>query len=273
MASRSVYDFCLRILTEGGLEAKLSPPGADLVDAPAPARAIDRPARDREIALAEEAGRLPRPGQLGDPEARARCLARFAHHELMAVEIFAWALLRWPELPAPLRRGFLNTLADEQVHCALYLERLRAHGGTLADHALSAYFWRHVPAIEASDSGPRAFLAAMGLTLEQANLDFALLYRDAFRQAGDEESARVCQRVHDDEVAHVRLASQWLRRLDPDGRDEIAAYDAAVPFPLGPSRAKGRRFSLASRRSAGLGDAFIEYVRSARSPQELRSRR
>ena len=270
---RSVHDYCLGILTEGGLAAKLSPPGDLLVDVAMPARVIDAPARDPAIALAQKAGRLPRPGELSDPAARARCLARFAHHELMAVEIFAWALLRWPELPAALRRGLLRTLADEQVHCALYLERLRAHGSTLADHALSAYFWRHVPAIEASASGPRAFLAAMGLTLEQANLDFALLYRDAFRRAGDEESARVCQRVHDDEVAHVRLAAQWLRRLDPDGRDEIAAYDAAVPFPLGPSRAKGRRFASESRRRAGLGADFIEYVRSARSPQELRSRR
>jgi uncharacterized ferritin-like protein (DUF455 family) len=273
MASRTVHDFCLGVLSEGSLEAKLSPPAAELADEPAPARTIEQPARDPEIALAEDTGRLPRPGELSDPKARARCLARFAHHELMAVEIFAWALLRWPELPAPLRRGFLHTLADEQVHCKLYMERLHAHGGRLADHSLSAYFWRHVPAIGASDSGPRAFLAAMGLTFEQANLDFSLLYRDAFREAGDEESARVCQRVHDEEVAHVRLASQWLRRLDPEGRDEIAAYDAAVPFPLGPSRAKGRRFALESRRSAGLGEAFIEYVRSARSPQELRSKR
>ena len=142
--------------------------------------------------MRSHAGPLPRPHQLSDRDARARCLARFAHHELMAVELFAWALLRWPELPEAMRRGMLAILTEEQLHCRLYLDRLRAHGSELAAHELSDYFWKHVPAIEASAAGPSAFLAAMGLTLEQANLDFAPLYRDAFRRAGDEESASVC---------------------------------------------------------------------------------
>jgi uncharacterized ferritin-like protein (DUF455 family) len=110
----------------------------------------------------------------------------------------------------------------------------------------------------------------MGLTLEQANLDFSLLYRDAFRAAGDEETARVCQQVHDDELRHVALAAGWLRRLDPDAAGELAAYEKAVPFPLSAARAKGRRFDAAARRRAGLEPEFIEHVRTARSSQERR---
>ncbi len=216
---------------------------------------------------------LPRPGALKDPAARARCLARFAHHELMAVELFAWALLRWPELPSPLRASFLRVLAEEQTHCRLYLARLRSLGSAPEEHSASDYFWRHEPALDRSPHGPRAFLCALGLTLEQANLDFSLLYRDAFREAGDAESAEVCQRVHDDEVRHVRLAAQWLRRLSPDAGDDVSAYESAVPFPLGPARAKGRRFDAASRAHAGLSPAFIERVRRARSRQELNPRR
>ncbi len=34
------------------------------------------------------------------------------------------------------------------------------------------------------------------------------------------------------------------------------------------ARAKGRRFDVASRKSAGLSDRFIEHVRKARSTQE-----
>ena len=110
----------------------------------------------------------------------------------------------------------------------------------------------------------------MGLTLEQANLDFTLVYRDGFREAGDEESAQICQRVHDDEVSHVRRASEWLMRLSGgDNEDPVAVYDETVPFPLAASRAKGRRFSVASRRSAGLSEPFIEHVRTARSSQQL----
>jgi uncharacterized ferritin-like protein (DUF455 family) len=212
---------------------------------------------------------LPRPGELQEPEARVRCLARFAHHELMAAELFAWALLRWPELPGALRQGLLAALADEQRHATLYLERLRAHGASLLDLAPhSDYFWRQVPAIAASPHGVQAFLAAMGLTLEQANLDFALLYRDAFRSAGDEPSAAALQQVHDEEIGHVALAAHWLRELDGGGRSLASIYLETVPFPLSPARAKARRFELGARRRAGLDEEFIELVRAARSSQE-----
>jgi uncharacterized ferritin-like protein (DUF455 family) len=267
-----IRDFCLGILLSGDLEAKLRPPPEDLCDDdPGPARRVRRPARVADLRLSAGAPPLPRPGQLSDPAARATCLARFAHHELMAAELFAWALLRWPALPAALRRGLLEVLADEQDHCRLYLGRLRAHASELQQHRLSDYFWLHEPALAASHQGPRAFLAAMGLTLEQANLDFSLVYRDAFRSAGDEASARVCERVHADELRHVRLAATWLTRLTPAGTSDIEAYEQAVPFPLGAARAKGRRFDAAARRRAGLGEAYIEHVRAARARPPLRT--
>lgn len=268
----TVRDYCLRLLESGDLETKLAPPagphGEPLRDdAPGPARWIARPGRDAGLELTSGAERLPGPHALGEPCRRAACLARFAHHELMAAELFAWALLRWPALPPALRRGWLGVLADEQRHCRLYLERLAAHDSRPCEHPRSDYFWKHADAIAASPHGPRAFLCALGLTLEQANLDFSLTYRDAFRRVGDEASARVCQQVHDDEIAHVRLAATWLRRLDGGSRSDAESYAAAVPFPLEASRAKGRRFDAEARRRAGLSATFVECVRTARSSQ------
>ncbi len=269
-AATTVRGFCLGVLQRGELEAKLAPPAGGLRDdEPGRPLRIPRPAREPGLAMGSGAGALPRPGQLAQRENRIRCLARFAHHELMAAELFAWALLRWPELPAALRRGFLRVLREEQLHCRLYALRLAELGSDLREHDHSDYFWKHEPALDASPHGVRAFLCAMGLTFEQANLDFGLLYRDGFRDAGDEESARICERVHADEVRHVRLAATWLRRLAPPGTGEIEAYEAAVPFPLGAARAKGRRFEAGARRRAGLGEAFVEHVRRARSRAEL----
>ncbi len=269
-----VRSFCLRVLERGDLASKLSAPrdesGAMLPDdRPGPAVLIDAPGRGSSLQMRGGTGKLPRPPALVDSAARALCLARFAHHELMAAELFAWALLRWPEMPGDLRRTLLRILEEEQLHCRLYLERLAAHGRTMADYEHSGYFWQHARAIASSPAGPRAFLAAMGLTLEQANLDFAPLYAEGFAAAGDRESAEVCRLVHRDEIGHVRAAARWLRILDVDhGDDQIAAYEAAVPFPLAASRAKGRRFDAESRRVAGLSDHFIEYVRAARSSQQ-----
>jgi len=224
--------------------------------------------------MSSGAPRLPAARALREAQARATVLARLAHHELQAVELFAFALLRWPRVPAALRAGWASVLADEQRHCRLYLQRLHAHGACLADFAPhSDYFWRHVPALDASPFGPAAFLAAMGLTLEQANLDFSLLYRDAFRDAGDEATARVCQRIHEEEQGHVALALRWLRILDPDAPDDVARYQRAVPFPLSAARAKARRFDVPARLRAGLSPELVEFVRRARSSQEHRSAR
>jgi uncharacterized ferritin-like protein (DUF455 family) len=269
----TVREACQRIMESGSLEVKLAPlvgpAGEALLDVPSgPAVFLERPARDAEIEMHAGVELLPRPGELSSPDARAQCLARFANHELMAVEFFAWALLRWPDLPAELRRGFVAVLAEEQLHCRLYLERLDALGSKLSNYRLSDYFWKHAPAIAASEHGPRAFLCAMGLTFEQANLDFTLIYRDGFRSAGDEASAEVCQRIHDDEVGHVRMAANWMRDLAPAGQSEIDAYQETVPFPLAAARAKARRFDVSARRRAGLGEEFISYVRDARSSQE-----
>ncbi len=265
----TVREYCRHLLESGDLASKLAPPlapgGAALDDrSPGPALYIDRPARDAGLCMRGSAERLPGPNQLADPSARATCLRRFAHHELMAVELFAWALLLWPEVPRSLRRAWLRTLHDEQRHLGLYLGRLHELGSDLSDEPLSDYFWKHAASIHAGARGPLGFLSAMGLTLEQANLDFTLLYRDAFRRAGDEESARVSQRVHDDELGHVKLAARWLERLKRPDESDVEAYEASVPFPLGAARAKGRLFSVSARKRAGLSDAMIEYVRHAR---------
>lgn len=273
----SLRERCLAILGSGDLEAKLAKPfgpdGALLRDTERGRPLyVARPARSPELEMRGGAARLPRPAELASPRARATCLRRFAHHELMAVELFAWALLRWPELAPELRRDLALALADEQRHCRMYLERLRAHGEEFGDEPLSDYFWKHVPAIHAHPRGPLAFLAAMGLTLEQANLDFTLLYANGFRRAGDEASALVSETVHRDEQRHVALAAKWLGRLAPAGEGEVEAYTASVPFPLEASRAKARAFHAEARRGAGLTDALIEHVRGARATQESRPR-
>jgi len=272
----SLRAFCHQILREGNLAAKLgTPPGRLQREVPPVPERCPRPARAPGLEMGSGAGRLPPPGSFRDPAARCRVLARLAHHELQAVELFAWALLRWPQVPRDLQDGWLCVLGEEQRHCRLYLERLAAHAAALEDFAPhSDYFWRFEPALDAAAQGPAAFLCAMGLTLEQANLDFSRLYAEAFRAAGDAATARVCEEVHRDEVGHVALAARWLRRLCPrsDG-DDVARYELLVPFPLSAARAKGRAFDAAARRRAGLSSAFIAHVHAARSSQELRGRR
>lgn len=274
----SIQDACRALLLSGSLDDKLAFPVGDLDDVGAGRRAvaedIDAPVRSPLLTMHEGSEKLPPLNALSGSDARAICLSRFAHHELMAAELFAWALLRFPDAPAGLRRGWLAALREELDHLRLYLGRLSAHGVAFGDIPLSGYFWKLLPGVRQASDPTRAFLCMQGLTLEQANLDFTMLYRDAFRQGGDDHTARVLQQVHDDEIAHVRLARVWLVRDDATavaGDDEdLRRYQAHVPFPLSAARAKGRRFEVSARRRAGLSMAFIEHVRAAK-PYEPRS--
>ncbi|MBM4382337.1 MAG: DUF455 family protein [Deltaproteobacteria bacterium] len=257
---------CLRLLLSGELEAKLAPLEGAWQPGGAPVRCA-RPARGVSLRMGAGAAPLPRPEQLGAAPARAAALARFAHHEIQAAELFAAALLRWPELPAPLARALAGVLADEQRHARVYLARLEGLGARFEDFAPhSDYFWKHEAALLGGE--PAAFFAALGLTLEQANLDFAGIYRDAFLAAGDAESAAVCAQVHADEIRHVALAARALRELGVPGAGDTQRFERAVPFPFSAARAKGRRFDADARRDAGLDAKFIAHVRHARSPQE-----
>ena len=263
---KTVSDYCRHLIQSPDLPSKLAPPrqsnGQPLVIDTPPPELLRAPARAQHLQMTGNAPKLPKMDQLGNSEARAKCLHRFAHHDLQAVELFAWAILRWPQMPAPLKKGFLNTIAEEQKHLGLYLERLKAHGIEFGHYELSDYFWRHVPTLDQSKEGPKAFLSAMGLTLEQANLDFTLMFKRAFEQAGDLETAKVLQVVHDEEIGHVRLAKTWLNKLESSD-DDLGNYLKTAPFPFGPTRAKGRQFFSQPRQAATLSPEFIDHVENA----------
>lgn len=268
----TVIGWCRQLLESGDLQTKQAPPPAGLVDEVAGVVAldIDAPTRSPQLAMVDGSEKLPALRELSSSTARAACLSRFAHHELMATELFAWALVRFPEAPPALRRGWLAALAEEQEHLALYLGRLHDAGVAFGDAPLSGYFWKLMPSVRAAADPLKAFLCFQGLTLEQANLDFAIMFRDAFRDAGDEATAHVLQQVHDDEIAHVRLARTWLVRGVEGDEADLREYVAHVPFPLSAARAKGRRFEVGARRRAGLSEAFIAHVRDARPYQQER---
>jgi uncharacterized ferritin-like protein (DUF455 family) len=263
----TVESFCTQVLLQGDLHSKITSPDGVLAFHDDTARMTPcrelQPARDDGLRMTSGSERLPRLNELGSADARIACIARFAHHEIMAAELFAWALLSFPHAPQRLRRGLLAALVEEQAHARLYVERLTSMGASLHGLSLSGYFWSLVPPVARSADPLCAFLAMQGLTLEQANLDFTIHYRDGFARVGDSETVAILQKIHDDEVGHVRLSNVWLSELG-GASDDASAYQKHVPFPLSAARAKGRRFEAGARKRAGMSDAFIAMVQAAK---------
>ena len=249
-----LHDVARGIVEAETLDGKLAPiPAGVLDDMRGPALRIAAPGRPPELRIASaRTVRVPPAAGMRDPAQRARILHALGNHELQAVELFAWALLAFPEAPRLFRRGLVAILRDEQRHFRLYQARLEAHGHRFGDFPVTGHFWNHLGQI----SSPLAFVCIMGLTFENANLDFAQDYARSARAAGDLETAAVLDQVHRDEVRHVRFAWRWLDRW----RGATPAWDVyrgSMAPPLGPARARGRELCIDSRRAAGLDPAFI----------------
>jgi len=254
MTAMELRDFARRIVESSSLVVKLTPPDEEVSDErPGPPLRIRWPTRPRELAIARQPVRVPAVQGLGDPDQRLRILHGLANHELQAAELFAWALLAFPEAPSEFRRGLLDILQDEQRHTRMYIARLEAHGGRMGQFPVSGYFWSKVEDIHS----PLDFICAMSLTFENANLDHTTESAAAARQGGDAKTAAVIDQVHRDEIEHVRFGWTWLQVFK--GADEAAwdAYARSLSWPLRPQKARARRFHPEGRRAAGLDEDFI----------------
>jgi uncharacterized ferritin-like protein (DUF455 family) len=255
-----ISDLARTVLLSEDLEAKLAapPPSAQPLtdDRPGEPWQATGPGRPPDLQMVP-ASQAPVPAIEGmaDPAQRRRILHALANHELQAAELYAWALLAFADAPAEFRRDLADVLLDEQRHTRMYRARLEENGGRLGDHPVSGYFWRKAPQL----TTPLRFVCAMALTFENANLDHTVEYAAAARKAGDEKTAAVIDRVHRDEIDHVRRGWKWLQAW----KGEATAWEALqenLTWPLRPAKARGRRFHPAGRVAAGLDPELIRQL-------------
>lgn len=247
--------FALTVLQTEDLDAKLAPPPAELTDDdPGPVLRATGPGRPPRLRIAP-GGTVDAPSVEGlhDPAQRPRILHALANHELQAAELFAWALLAFPDAPKEFRRGLLKILQDEQRHTRMYIARLEESGARFGDFPVSGYFWKKVETI----TSPLRFICAMSLTFENANLDYTVDSAEAARRAGDAKTAAVIDRVHLDEIEHVRFGWTWLQVFKAEDESAWDAFRSNLTWPLRPLRARGTNFYREGREAAGLDPDFI----------------
>lgn len=256
-----------RVLMGDTLEDKLFVPTGGLRaladDLRGESRAWREPGRPAYLAVADKRTRkrLPAPGALHDPEMRVRCLHTFANHELMALELMAWALLAFPDASRAFRMGLAHILVDEQRHLTLYMERIRGLGAEFGDLPLNDHFWRVAPSL----TDPLKFSSAVNLTFEQANLDHAPAFAAYFDAVEDTESADLMRVITQDEIQHVGFGARVLKEHAGES-DTFEVWRENLTFHNTPTRARGADFNEDLRRRAGLDEAFIAQMRQAARP-------
>ena len=198
---------------------------------------------------------------------RALLLHHFANHELLALELMALVLLRFPDAPETFRRGLTGTIREEQKHLRLYRKRMNVLGMDFGDAPVNAFFWSHIAHVRS----PLDFVVRMSMTFEQANLDYAQHYARAFAELGDAKTAAVLELVLKEEIGHVKNGVHWFHEWrEPDGGDpktaspspgDWDAYRALLPDNLTPARARGIGFNARAREQAGLSPEFIRELK------------
>lgn len=250
-------EFAERVLFSTSLEDKLRPPenitdeqpGSALVTPAAPGR----PANLQFKPHASGKSEFPGLHQLEKPVERGRLLHFFGNHELLATELMALVLLRFPDAPPAFRKGLLQTLKDEQIHTRWYIDRMKACGLEFGELPVSGYFWRCVSPMQ----NPMDYVASLCLTFEQANLDFARHFAKGFATMGDQDTAKLLEQIYKDEIGHVAYGLKWFRRWKNPGENDWDAFCRTLRFPLSPQRAKGFTVNFEGRRAAGLEPEFI----------------
>ncbi len=184
---------------------------------------------------------------------RGQLLHLFANHELLATELMALVLLKFPEAPPSFRRGILKTLRDEQEHTRIYVERLKQLGVEFGQYPVNGFFWNVISPMDT----PLSYVTRLSLTFEQANLDYSGYFARRFQQIGDAATEQILARIHRDEIGHVGYGLKWFRRWKDPALSDWEAFQNELEFPLSPSRAKAEPFNPEARRKAGLDDEFI----------------
>lgn len=261
-----ISEWALRVFSGDCLEEKLLPPPEGVKaltdEHPGSPVAWRRPPRSGRLAIAAKTERkkFPRPNALDREDMRVRSLHAFANHELMALEMMAWALLAFPQTEPGFRRGLAQVLVDEQRHFQLYCQRLQKMGVQFGDEPVNDHFWRAGPDI----SNPLDWVCCMHLTFEQSNLDHAPFYGKLFQEAGDLDSAGLMQTIFEDEIHHVRFGARWLKHYQPEEKTLFETFTEHCSLINPPARGKGFVFQAEARKAAGLDEDFIQAMRECK---------
>jgi uncharacterized ferritin-like protein (DUF455 family) len=258
----SLYTWAESILLDSSLEAKLHPYNlseakfqkkrdSSIVD-------LKRPNRESRHAINNRQDKFPKKGSFGVKENRAKAMHFFANHELLALEMMAAAILYYPTLNEDdflLKKGIANALMDEQKHFSLYVSRMNILGVEFGDFSINDFFWRYFKEARTIQE----FVCMMSLTFESANLDFSLFYRDAYQEFDDQDSARIMQEVYEDEISHVALGVNWIKKWLKSSEHKTIwdFYLNNLPKGLSPARAKGTMFDKDGRSKSGLPSSFL----------------
>lgn len=251
----TVQDFAEQLLCGQTLADKLIKPSGLQYQSVVQGKALPKvPSRPSHLQFSQE--RLPFPKHFADDHARAQALHFFANHELLAIELMALCLLKFPDSPIPFQKGLVHTITEEQEHLRLYLDRLQELGGEVGEVPVNGFFWDCLSGM----TDPMDFVVGMSMTFEQANLDHCIHYGKLFGDVGDTKTVGILDQVYKDEIRHLRHGLHWFRKWKAPQEADFFVHEKSLSLPMSVMRAKGLTFDREGRERAGFDTDYINQL-------------
>ncbi|KAF9951482.1 hypothetical protein BGZ72_007016 [Mortierella alpina] len=129
---------------------------------------------------------------------------------------------------------FMQMACDESKHFKWLNERLESQGARYGDLPVHASIW------DSCTDTARSALARMAvvhMTIESRGLDVNPATIARFDRSGDADSAKMLQKIHEDEVTHVQIGHRWfcylLKKHEGIGSQDGSQEGAQSAFGAG----------------------------------------
>ncbi len=159
-------------------------------------------------------GKMPKRGKMGTQGNRVALWHALAHIEFVAIDLALDMAGRFGEsMGEDFVSDFLSVAADEAMHFALLARKLDSLGAPYGTLPVHDGLWSSA-ADTAHDVTAR--LAIVPMVLEARGLDVTPATLDRVRAQGDENGAKILERILDDEIRHVAFGSKHFHRICAD---------------------------------------------------------
>ena len=208
----------------------------------------DSPARPAEPELLPP-NRMPKRGRGGSERGRLALIHALCHIEFVAIDLALDAAGRFGAERGPdFVSDWLGVAADEAMHFSLLARRLRTLGSHYGAMPAHDGLW---DAARETAHDVAARLAVVPMVLEARGLDVTPQTIARFVAADDHTTARILQRIVDDEVRHVRFGTSHFAKLcEERGKQAPQLWKTLVAQHFRGSVKPP--FNDSARRSAGL---------------------
>ncbi len=196
---------------------------------------------------------LPR-RQLGSPTGHAAFIHAICHIEFTAINLALDAVVRFAGLPAEFYTDWVGVASEEALHFSLLETHLRSLGYAYGDFDAHDGLWDMA---ERTGDDVLRRMALVPRVMEARGLDVTPGMIVRLRAIGDEDGARLLERILNDEIEHVGIGSRWFtyacdqRELDP-----VTTFQEIVGAELGAIRSDS--LNRGARLAAGFSPAELD---------------